>query len=225
MSRRRKTLLKATARDHLHTLARAGLSMIPTVGGPAAELFSMLIVPPLTKRRDEWLQALANGLEELEKKVDGFKVQSLVNNEAFVTMVMEASHLAMRNHAKEKVDALRNAVLNSALKTPDEYLQGVLLQFISIATPWHFRVLEFYSDPEAYVKRAGLKIESGDFLSYFVERIFPNLNGNDAFRLQVERDLLHYGLILPEVAWYTERTTDTGDAVLKMIATPLEGET
>ena len=124
---------------------------------------------------------------------------------------------------KEKLEALRNAVLNSAIKSPDEYLQGVLLQFIAIATPWHFRVLGFYSNPETFVKEAGLKLETGDYLSHFVERIFPELKGSDAFRLQIERDLLHYGLTLPEGAWHSERTTNTGDAVLKMIASPIEG--
>lgn len=221
MTQKEKKLPEAIPGDTAHTIAKAGLSAIPVVGGPVAELFEKLIIPPLTKRREAWLQSLANGLEALEKKVEGFSVQSLANDEEFVSMMMEASHIAMRNHSKEKLEALRNAVLNSAIKPPDEYLQGVLLQFIAIATPWHFRVLDFYSNPETFVNEAGLKLETGDFLSHFIERIFPTLKGSDAFRLQIERDLLHYGLTLPEGAWYSERTTNTGDAVLKMISSPI----
>jgi len=224
MARRKEKLPRPTSGDAVHTIAKAGISAIPVVGGPAAELFATVIVPPLTKRREAWLQSLAEGLEALEKKVEGFSIQSLANNDAFVTMVMEASHIAIRNHSEEKVEALRNAVLNSAIKSPEEYLQGVLLQFIAVATPWHFRVLSFYRDPEPFVKKAGLKLETGDLLSHFVERIFPELKGKDAFRLQIERDLLHYGLILPEGAWYSDRTTNTGDHVLKLIESPLKGE-
>jgi hypothetical protein len=224
MDKGKEKLPKATVGDAAHTIAKAGISAIPVIGGPATELFSTVIIPPLTKRREAWLQSLADGLDALEKKVDGFSVQSLANNEEFVTMVMEASHIAVRNHSQEKLEALRNAVLNSAVKSPDEYFQGLLLQFIAIATPWHFRVLAFYRDPESFVKKAGLKLESGDFLSSFVERIFPVLKGKDAFRLQIERDLLHFGLVLPEGAWYSERTTNTGDLVLKLIQSPLEGE-
>ncbi len=220
MANQRENLSKPTSVDALLTVTKAGLSAIPSVGGPAAELFATVIVPPLTRRREAWLQSLAEGLEALEKKVEGLSMESLASNEAFVTMVMEASNIAVRNHAKEKVEALRNAVLNSAIKSPDEYLQGILLQFIAIATPWHFRVLSFYSAPENFVKDAGLKLESGDYLSDFVERIVPELKGKKAFRLQIERDLLHYGLVLPEEAWSSERTTETGDKVLKLIASP-----
>lgn len=222
MTTEKKSLPQSTAGDQLHTLARAGLSMIPVVGGAATELFTTVIVPPLTRRRDEWLQSLANDLAALEGTVAGFKVESLVNNEAFVTMVMEASHLAVRNHVKEKIDALRSAVLNSAIKPPDEYLQAVLLQFLSIATPWHLRVLAFYGDPEAHASRAGLKLKTGDYVSHVVEHVLPDLKGNEPFRLQIERDLLHYGLIVPEGAWYSKRTTNSGDSVLKMITTPLK---
>lgn len=218
---KRQDIPKPTSGDVLHTLTKAGLSAIPIVGGPAAELFTYLVVPPLTKRRDEWLRLIADGLRALEEKVENFSIESLSQNEDFVTMLLEASHLAVRSHQKEKIDSLRNAVLNAALEPPEEHAQAILLQFLAVATPWHLRVLKFYQSPEVYLEKAGIKPETGDFLSHFVSRVFKELEGNDAFRLQIERDLLHYGLILPETAWYSERTTNTGDKVLKLIASPI----
>ena len=47
---------KSTKTDHLHTMVRAGLGMLPVVGNPAAELFNSIITPPIEKRRDEWRQ-------------------------------------------------------------------------------------------------------------------------------------------------------------------------
>jgi hypothetical protein len=44
---------KASMGDIAHTSTKAGLSAIPLVGGPAAEIFAAIITPPLTKRRDE----------------------------------------------------------------------------------------------------------------------------------------------------------------------------
>jgi hypothetical protein len=111
----------------LHTLAKAGLSAIPIVGGPAAELFTYLVVPPLTKRRDEWLRLIADGLMALEEKVENFSIESLSQNEDFVTMLLEASYLAVRSHQKEKIESLRNAVLNAALEPPEEHAQAILL--------------------------------------------------------------------------------------------------
>ena len=43
----------ATPGDHLHTLTKAGIASIPGVGA-AAELFTIIIAPPLEKRRVEW---------------------------------------------------------------------------------------------------------------------------------------------------------------------------
>jgi hypothetical protein len=33
--------------DHAHTLARAGISLIPLVGGAAVEIFNSIIAPPM----------------------------------------------------------------------------------------------------------------------------------------------------------------------------------
>src|SRR5436309_15760455 len=119
-----------TSGDTVHVVVKAGLSAIPVLGGPAAEIFAHIIVPPLTKRRDEWLQSIAEGLTALERRVDKFSFDSLATNDAFVTMLMEASQIAIRNHAKVKREALRNAVLNAALESPDELLQSILLNFL-----------------------------------------------------------------------------------------------
>jgi len=222
MTDRQEKCPSPTAGDTLHTLVKAGLSAIPIVGGPAAELFAYLIVPPLAKRRDEWLQSIAEGLRAIESKVEKFSIQSLAQNDAFVTMLMEASRIAVRNHAKEKIRALRNAVLNAALESPDELFQTILLRFLEEATPWHLRVLAFYHDPQSYASKAGLTLTMGDFLSSYVSHVFKELEGNDAFRLQIERDLLDHGLIYPEGEWYSKRTTDTGDRALAMISSPTD---
>ena len=44
---------KQSKGDVAHSLTKAGLSVIPVVGGPAVELFQLLIQPPLEKRRTE----------------------------------------------------------------------------------------------------------------------------------------------------------------------------
>jgi hypothetical protein len=55
--------------DMAHALAKPGLSTIPVVGGPAVELFHLLVQPPLEKRRAEWMQAVGEKLQQLEEKV------------------------------------------------------------------------------------------------------------------------------------------------------------
>src|SRR5262249_18333093 len=142
-----------SAGDHLHTAVRAGLAAIPGVGGPAAELFNALIAPPLARRRDAWLNGLARGLRQLEEKVAGFGVEKLKDDPAFVSEVVEASQAAVRTHDEEKLDALRNAVLNIAASTaPEENLQPMLIALCDTLTPWHLRVLRFLDDPPSHLR-------------------------------------------------------------------------
>ena len=97
---------------------RAALAAIPFVGG---EVLSLVLArsPKLVqaRRRDSWLKELADGLEETERKIDGFTIENLTQDEAFVSAVIEATRSAISTHKDEKRDALRssNALLNIAL--------------------------------------------------------------------------------------------------------------
>lgn len=52
--------------DKAHALARAGIGSIPLVGAAATELFQILIAPPLERRQQAWMEAVAEGLRRLE---------------------------------------------------------------------------------------------------------------------------------------------------------------
>jgi len=187
---------KAGAKDVAHTAVKMGLSTVPILGGAAAELFSAIIVPPISKRRDEWMESIAIALKVLQERVDDFDVENLSQNEIFITTVMHASQVAIRNHQKEKLEALRNAVLNSALANePEEDMQLMFLNFVDILTPSHLRILKLYSDSEA-----GEEIYNSMEPSGFVERFFPEINKPEmdqriGLYCQLFRDLTNYGLM------------------------------
>jgi len=91
--------------DIAHKIARTGIASIPVVGGAAAELFTTLITPSLEKRRQEWMEEIAEGLRELEANSQ-LNINELQDNENFITVLMHANQAAMRNHQKEKIEAL-----------------------------------------------------------------------------------------------------------------------
>ena len=221
--------------DIAHTFVRVGLSAIPFVGGPAVELFSALITPPLAKRRDNWIRSIAEGLEDLEKKVAGFKIDSLPGNDAFVTAVMHASQAAIRNHQQEKLEALRNAVLNVASgNAPDEDLQLMFLNFIDTLTAWHLRILRFFQDPSGYgaARGVGYPNWSTGGLSSVMEHTFSELRGQRAFYDQIVNDLYSRGLMSSDASglhttmtaagMFTKRTTPMGDGFLAFVSSPLK---
>ena len=89
------------AKDLAAASIKGALSNIPFVGGSAGEMLGLALVPPLARRRDNWFESLALRLLELQEKVDGFTVDRLLEDEQFVSTVMQASSAALRNHQQE----------------------------------------------------------------------------------------------------------------------------
>jgi hypothetical protein len=148
---------EASLGDHAHTLARAGVGSIPLAGAAATELFQKLIAPPLEKRRQEWMKSVAVGLRQLEEQ-QRLTLDDLSENDTFIDAVMSASQAAIRTSHEGKREALKNAVLNSALPDPpDESRQQI---FIGLVCRWRFWI-----EPVWRFGRGWLAGVVGDFLA------------------------------------------------------------
>jgi hypothetical protein len=157
--------------DIAHRVVKAGLSVglspIP-FGGLVVELYDYFIKPPLAKRQEEFMHRLAVGLERLEKhSVD---VEALPNNQKFITIVTQAMVISLRNHQKEKLDALQNAILNAATSDDSDIdLELMFLNYIDIFTPSHLEVLD-------YLDKNEFNLKGGGFAKYVTPDIYKALN-------------------------------------------------
>ena len=212
---------KPTTGDVAHALTKAGLSMIPVVGGPAVELFQHLVQPPLERRRIEWMEQVGEKLLSLEQK--GLNLGELQSNEQFITAVMQASTAALRTHKVEKLMALRNAVINIATGCgPEETIQHLLLAFVDEFSEMHLRVLAFANSPQP---PSGISARG---LGHVLEDNIPALRGQRALFDQLWKDLYLRGLINTESLHVMmsgnglgqSRTTELGKALLKFISEP-----
>jgi len=188
---------KVGVADAGHLAVRMALSSIPVIGGAAKELFNTVIVPPVSKRQSEWMESIAKRLIELEKQFEGFKIENLSNNENFISTVLYTTTLAMRSHQEEKLEALKNAVINTALNIAiEEDLEHMFLNFIDELTPWHLKVLKYFENPEEWFKLKGKDISSyfmGAAINVFYDA-FPDLMKNTDFARQIINDLSSRGL-------------------------------
>jgi len=218
--------------DVAHTLTRAGLSMIPVIGGGLKELFASIVTPPLVKRRDEWVESIAKELKELENSVEGFRIENLAGNESFVTVVVQATTVAIRNHQKEKLEALRNAILNAALSCNiEENLQLMFLNFIDTFTPWHIKILKFFQNPREWMQAHDIKVPAISLggVNAILENAFPEISERRDFYTQVIRDLDTRGLtdaggvlnvMMTEDGMYSPRIKSLGNQFLEFISHP-----
>jgi hypothetical protein len=213
--------------DYAIIALKSGASAIPIVGGPAAELIG-LINTPLEKRKVEWLNSLAKKVEELEKK-GVFSATELQENQEFITAVTHATQIAIRSHEEEKLNALRNAVINTAKKLDvGRNMRMIFLSYIDLLSPWHLILLDFFRNPKNACSAKGIDVRKyymGE-VSQVLEDCFQELRGRRSFYDLISADLLSKGLISSDGLHTTmsaggmveKRTTDIGDNFLHFIS-------
>lgn len=226
---------ESTRAEWALAVVKIGTQFIPVVGGAAAELLGAIVTPQLEKRRTAWFESIANGLYELQKQVADLTPARLSQDEAWVTAFLTASQAALRAHQQEKLDMLRNAVLNVAAGiAPDDDLRMALLSLIDVLTPCEARLLSFFHDPRPF------GIEDIRALDYPYRNGSPKenalrcvtcLNG-ESYRYEYYLgDLNSRGLSQPQTGFNQDqegmmrlmapRTSAIGDQLLMFITSPI----
>jgi hypothetical protein len=142
----RKSLESApepTAFDYGLAVAKVGAVAFPFLGSGIA-LFDLITAPIRGKRFNDWCERLRLGLNELSQKVAELTPEKLAASEEFNSAFTQAAQAAMKTHLEEKLEALRNAVLNVAVG--DQFSieqQGIFLSLVdsSQLQPVHLRTL------------------------------------------------------------------------------------
>jgi hypothetical protein len=195
--------LKATdsnKSDTIYNASKAFGSLIPAVG-PLAEFFiDTYIGPPATKRMRSFLNSLVEELYEVKSKIE------LVNfeNPVFQTTFMQACQIAARTHQEQKLEALRNVVLNSSIPSSlEDDILAMFLNWIDGFNALHVSTLKHLH----YLDRYALKE---------LEIDFPMLEQKRAVYNQVLKDLANRGLINLEEN-YTTKEDANGDIALQRL--------
>ena len=200
------------------------VSLVPGLG----EAWGLVMAAPVEQRRDDWLRDLESRLRELEQRVTGFRFDDLGQNQAFVSATLQATQAALRTHEKEKLEALRNAVVNIAAgAAPGADKQAFFLQFVDRFSPLHLRLLKFFDDP----KRLGatwVNHERGSTSVYeVIYTVFPDLCGQYQLVSAVVVDLSTAGLIaatiqhaMSQAPPYPKWATFLGEEFLRFIQSP-----
>ena len=219
---------KSSAKDKAHSLVRGGIGTTPLVGSVAAELFNILVAPPLERRLDDWRESVGERLLELENA--GFlKISDLQDNDDFVSIVAKASQYAVTTHNEEKREALRNAVINTALGVePDEAMRQMFLRFVDELTGAHVQVLSLLQDAQGWYQRRNRQppqYHIAGSLSQMISDAWPELKNQRDLLEQIHKDLTARGLTgsgsfyttMSGHGVYQKRTTDFGDRFLRFI--------
>lgn len=223
---------KSGGYDIGYAVVKAGLGIIPYVGAPATELLGLIVAPPLERRRNEWMMEVGIALRQLEAKM-GVVLEKLQDNDQFIDTAIEVMQIAIKTSNTEKKDALRNALLNSALPNPpEETLQKMFISFIDTLSVWHIKLLTLFDNPTGFIEKNNIrfdKIPMGT-MSILLEAAFPELKGKQDLYDLIWKDLYSRGLVKIEelnttMYWagiVAKRTTEIGRGFIAFIRNPLK---
>lgn len=122
------------------TVVKIVLGFVPGVGGALAEIAGHLN-NNLTRRQEFWMVQVSEAINALQKR-SGLTVDELIENEAFTSFLLQATLIAVRNHQKEKITTLKNAL--ASVGNPefsDEDLAFQFLRYIDELTVSHLSIL------------------------------------------------------------------------------------
>jgi hypothetical protein len=207
--------------DAAHAITRAGLGAIPFAGAATVELFNSVVIPPLVKRQQEWMERVGKSLLSLES-VSGLSLESLENNDGFIDVVLKASHIALRTSQELKLEALKNTIINSVI-SPDlgDSKRHIFLGCLDSFTSWHLSLLAFLDTSYVHLNK-NEEVET----YVYIEEKFPDLASQKEFYKLLGKDLYSNVFInnanfesSPSGNLPRSQTTDLGKEFLAFIQT------
>lgn len=182
-----------------HKTAKIVSSLIPG-GSTAYELFTAINRPLYEKRIEEWRTNISLRLHKLEQSKK-LNIRHLSENEEFVSLLTKGSLAAIQFHQKEKLESLREIVINSALEISAGTLNyeelNMILRITEQLDSTHFIMLRLFHRPHVELIKMKKKelINSTDRISTLFLGVFSGLNGKIDLLSRMWSELHSFGLV------------------------------
>lgn len=216
-------------------IIEGALSAVPVVGGPLTVIWTTVVGAAYANRRQRWEREITDAVQELLDQVDELTPESLAEDTEFLDALAHATASATATGQQEKLDALRNAVLNSALPSDlDSDTRAMFLRYVRDFTPSHVRLLRLLANPVDWYASRGLawpNLSAGG-LSKIVEQGIPEFRGRRDLYDRLYADLAGAGFTdggglhttMTGHGLTAERATGAGKAFLTFITDPRSNE-
>lgn len=200
-------------------------------GKPIFDFLNSAFRSLINGRQERWNQIVAEALVEIRDSAGEPGADKALASEHFLTVVTEATLIACRNHDEEKIRALRNAVLHTALSDdgPDEPVQLMFLRLIDYLTPLHLVTVALLNDPAAWMEKHDVPDPRWPVgtSSTVIQYCVPSLRGRPDILEMIVRDLQGAGLVeqgyflripMSDAGILQAHTTDSGRQFVRFIS-------
>jgi hypothetical protein len=158
--------------DYFRGLATIPISLIPT----GTAVLDLVFKAPISKRKDEWAKELGEKVQWLLD--NGLTVEELQHNERFVDVVFQATQIAVKTSQKEKIEALKNVVVNIANGVSnDESLNQLFINLIEELSVTHLQMLKIIDKPQDTAEKLNVQLSAVELLDItaLCGKLLPNL--------------------------------------------------
>jgi hypothetical protein len=180
--------------DDMASSLQVVTSAIPALGGPLGVAIDRERRRYVSEKQDAFFRNVVSDLKRLGKTVDSLST-------SFYGTVTYAAWLATLTNEQEKVDAFKNAVVNTALpNTPDEEMRELFLTMAVSLTARHLRLLNCLFHPREYgidaVNSADVHVIGGGMGGAFkvIQQYVPGFERRDILERCIN-DLINQGLV------------------------------
>ena len=143
---------KPTTEDVIHTIGKAVTNLVPFIGGSAVEIFSAIVKTPIQKRQEQLIESIIDKIKTLENDFEELKPERLSQNELFISVLLKSLQAITKEHQKEKIDAFKNAVINTVtIESISEDYKLLFLSYLESFTVVQIQIIKFFHD-EFYIK-------------------------------------------------------------------------
>ena len=190
---KKNNLPKQVQGDYVHSILKSAAGAVPVAGSFLSELFLNVINPPYEKRKEEWMQAVADSIEELQAKITTFEASTLKDNNDFLDAMLVATKAAIATSSKDKHEQLVNALQNVALSmNTDRVTNVIFLNFIDRFTDMHICICRILEAPNKFRDVRG-EFDTKETYRELINKQLPNMEA-DIIDIIV-KELLDSGLI------------------------------
>lgn len=173
-----ESLTQKTNADTNYNMTKALVNWVPYVGSLVGGFYDTHIQDPFTLRLKNFLESIVQELERLKYQTNAVDTA----NPAVHSTLIQACKIVVHQHKEEKLEALKNVILNSALPNSDDELFSRFLHLIDEFTVRHLVLLKLLDQLKNFT------VES------FSEKL-KDLEDNKDFYNQALKDLSAKGLI------------------------------
>lgn len=190
---------------------------------------SAWLSPPLEKRKEQWCKMLADVVQELCDRFQGFDPHKLTDNQVFVSAVIQTNRIAVGTHQAEKLAMLRNALvrIGSGTITNDDLLH-IYFRIVEELTPLHVCVLNLiWTGASQMAQRSSPYTMETTYIPLMQEQ-YPELMRNRELLGYIIRNLTDFhlienkfpGRVFPDVPLSPGHMTNEGINFLRFVLAP-----